>query len=875
MINIQNGNDWFNKGDSLYKAKRYEEAIRCYDQALQFDLGNPSIWNNRGLCFSNLGRLGEAISCYGKALQINPKYLFAWCNLGINLDASGRHEEALQCFDRALELDPQNVIALDNKNLCESKLRRLRNIDNSDEGKANQHPASILNSQNTNNLYGKERQLLSGASYQPGDVIGQKYEVQKVLGEGGFGVVYLVYDRQAGAVFALKTFLDKWLNEPQVRDLFRKEAGIWVELESHPYLVRAYGVIEISGRLFIAMEYIAPNEQGINTMDGYLKKQPPDLSQSLRWAIQICHGMEYAYSKGVRAHRDIKPENIMIGQDGIARITDFGLATVISASLANPRNMLNTIKNDIPVYNLTHEGGGFGTITHMPPEQFYKDTICDERSDIYSFGVALFQMVSGGRVPFMAPLPRDESEGELLRFELEMQRQQNEAPIPQLDSPLFPILQCCLEKPPEKRYQTFKDIRKDLEPLLQHQTGESVVMPQLNELEAWELSNKGASLEALGLHEEAIRSIDKALKINPRNVLAWNNKGASLEALGRHDDAIRCYDQAQVLDPYNVLAWNNKGNSFENSGRHDDAIRCYDKALEFDSHYIPAWINKVNSLNSIGHYEEAIHCCDQALELDPHVPFAWSNKGNSLNHLKHYEDANHCYDKALELDPREATIWYNKGNNLENLGFHEKAICCLDKALEINPRYGDAWCNKGVRLNDLGHYEDAIRCYDQALRIDPRNAIVWNNKSNSLESLGRHEEAIRCLDKVLELAPSFVAVWFNKGLYLARLDRHEEAIRCFDQVLILDPSLATAWSLKSVSLNSLGRYEEGIRCLDKALELDPRNLGTLFDKALAQDQLRQSHNAAYTYREFLSIAPAEYGKQIEFARQRIHELENR
>ena len=431
MINIQNGNDWFNKGDSLYKAKRYEEAIRCYDQALQFDLGNPSIWNNRGLCFSNLGRLGEAISCYGKALQINPKYLFAWCNLGINLDASGRHEEALQCFDRALELDPQNVIALDNKNLCESKLRRLRNIDNSDEGKANQHPASILNSQNTNNLYGKERQLLSGASYQPGDVIGQKYEVHSVLGKGGFGVVYLVYDSELGGVIALKTFRNEFLDNNQIRDLFRKEASIWVDLERHPYLVRAYFVDEISGQLFIGMEYIAPNEQGINTLEGYLQQRPPNLEQSLRWAIQICHGMEYAYSKGIRAHRDIKPANIMISQDGTAKITDFGLASVLSASLANSRIQLNTQKNGIALYRQTQMGGGIGTLTHMPPEQFEKDTVCDERSDLYAFGVILFQLASKGRLPFMAPQPKDDSEREKVRFELAMQHLQEMAPVPQ------------------------------------------------------------------------------------------------------------------------------------------------------------------------------------------------------------------------------------------------------------------------------------------------------------------------------------------------------------------------------------------------------------------------------------------------------------
>lgn len=179
-----------------------------------------------------------------------------------------------------------------------------------------------------------EQDLQPGAAYKKGDFIGQKYEVYGVLGKGGFGVVYLVYLHEVGGVFALKTFQDEFLADQEVRKRFHKEASVWVELGFHPYLVRAYFVDEVSGRLYIAMEYIVPNEEGLNSLEGYLQRRPPDLAQSLRWAIQICHCMEYAYSKGVRAHRDLKPANIMITQDQTAMITDFGLAGVISETSA-------------------------------------------------------------------------------------------------------------------------------------------------------------------------------------------------------------------------------------------------------------------------------------------------------------------------------------------------------------------------------------------------------------------------------------------------------------------------------------------------------------------------------------------------------------
>ncbi len=117
--------------------------------------------------------------------------------------------------------------------------------------------------------------------YQKGDFIGPKYKVHGTLGKGGFGVVYLVYSQETKSVYALKTFRNEYLDSPEVRERFHKEAQVWIELDRHPYLVRAYLVEEIAGRLYVAMEYIAPGEGGLNTLNSYLKQRPPDLIQSL------------------------------------------------------------------------------------------------------------------------------------------------------------------------------------------------------------------------------------------------------------------------------------------------------------------------------------------------------------------------------------------------------------------------------------------------------------------------------------------------------------------------------------------------------------------------------------------------------------------
>jgi tetratricopeptide (TPR) repeat protein len=124
MENNPEANTWFEKGNTLFKAGSWQQAIRYYDAALKLDPGNATIWNSEGLCYSELGHNTRAILCYDKALKINPYYLAAWCNQGINFIRINRYEEALQCFEKALTLDPRCAVALENKILCESKITK-------------------------------------------------------------------------------------------------------------------------------------------------------------------------------------------------------------------------------------------------------------------------------------------------------------------------------------------------------------------------------------------------------------------------------------------------------------------------------------------------------------------------------------------------------------------------------------------------------------------------------------------------------------------------------------------------------------------------------------------------------------------------------
>jgi serine/threonine protein kinase len=530
-----------------------------------------------------------------------------------------------------------------------------------------------------------EQNLKSGSTYKKGDFIGQRYEVYGVLGKGGFGVVYLVYSHAEQKVYALKTFRDEYLANQEIRTRFRKEASVWIELGSHPYLVRAYLVDEASGRIFIAMEYIAPNEKEYNSLEDYLQWRPPDLGQSLYWAIQICHGMEYAYSKGVRAHRDLKPANIMISQDKTAKITDFGLASVFSSSSAIRTTSWGNQPGKVGYSGMTMLGKGFGTPSYMPPEQFDNAAGCDERSDIYSFGVILFQLASAGRLPFSIATPIDPKGDYVAAIWQEFGRLHSQAAIPRLESPLMPIIEKCLAKRPNDRYVSFSELRMQLERLLKENTGRTFHLPEQANVTALDLCLKAYSLNRLGRFQEALENYDTALACVPGHPYPLRGKAAALGHLGRDEESLECYDQVTKIDPTDTIAWAGKGVALAQMGRRADGLVCLNRALEIGPPDADTLCRKANILSDLGRYEEAIVCAEQAIKLVPRHANALCEKGRGLHALGRLPEAAKYYDQALQIDPYLPVAWWNKGLIAETQGDLNMIVKFHQRFLELAP----------------------------------------------------------------------------------------------------------------------------------------------------------------------------------------------
>ena len=209
------------------------------------------------------------------------------------------------------------------------------------------------------------------AYFKPDIVIGDRYKIIKELGRGGRGVIYQALDLELGMIIAIKFLPQELTNNPHAVEDLKKEAKACMLL-SHQNIVRLHNFEDIEGYKFITMEYI----DGENLEQMLKRRKKFTIDETIQYAKQICMGLEYAHQRGV-IHRDIKPSNLMKTKEGIIKITDLGIAANISDSL----------KQITSEYVL-------GTPIYMSPEQLLGEPL-DQRSDIYSLAVVLYEFLSG------------------------------------------------------------------------------------------------------------------------------------------------------------------------------------------------------------------------------------------------------------------------------------------------------------------------------------------------------------------------------------------------------------------------------------------------------------------------------------------------
>ena len=283
-------------------------------------------------------------------------------------------------------------------------------------------------------------------SLNPGTKLGA-YEIRSKLGQGGMGEVYRAADPKLGRDVAIKVLPAEVAAAPGRLERFRREARALAALD-HPGIVSVFSVEEADGVHFLTMQLVEGE-----TLDTLIASGGLPLSRFFEIAVPLTEALSAAHERGI-VHRDLKPGNVMVTRDGRVKVLDFGLAKVEAAEL-DP-NLTDTPTESRVA--LTSEGQVFGTVAYMSPEQARGGKV-DARSDVFSAGVVLYQLLTGER-PF-----RGASAVDLISSIL----RDTPCPVTELRADLPPhlarILRRCLEKDPRDRYQTSRDVYNELKEL--------------------------------------------------------------------------------------------------------------------------------------------------------------------------------------------------------------------------------------------------------------------------------------------------------------------------------------------------------------------------------------------------------------------------
>jgi len=263
------------------------------------------------------------------------------------------------------------------------------------------------------------------ATFRKGQLVAGRYTIIDIVGKGGMGCIYLVYDNTLKEQVALKTLLPQYLRDKMVVDRFFNEARIARQL-SHPNIVRVHDIGIADQILYISMEYMQGKSLR-NLLEELLPGERLPVKDTIKIMMDLCTALEYAHQYTI--HRDLKPENVMILPDGSLKLMDFGISKLMTTG------------------KLTATAVVMGTPHYMPPEQFRDSSTVDARADIYSIGVMLYEILTGN-LPTGVPKPASQIMRDI---------------PPALD----PIVAKCVEPNPADRYANVAELRKALADVLE------------------------------------------------------------------------------------------------------------------------------------------------------------------------------------------------------------------------------------------------------------------------------------------------------------------------------------------------------------------------------------------------------------------------
>jgi len=627
------------------------------------------------------------------------------------------------------------------------------------------------------------------------------YEVASLLGAGGMGEVYRARDTRLGRDVAIKVLPAEFASDPERLRRFEQEARAVAAL-SNPHILALFDVGTHEGAPYIVTELLEGESLRERLGGGAMP-----VRKAVETAVQIAQGLAAAHEKGI-IHRDLKPANVFVTKDGHVKILDFGIAKLVAPrSLTEPAQATTVVE-------ATEVGTTLGTVGYMAPEQVRGQSV-DNRTDIFSFGCVLYEMLSG-RSPFRRGTAADTASAIL-----------HEAPAPlagtvrNIPPAIEGIVTRCLEKSPEDRFQSARDLAHDL----------SATLPDTGQAKPATTTTSTRRRRLVGLVLAGVVVLAAAgvlvLRLKPAGPSARTTGPPKIvvlpfENLGSPEDAYFAAGMAEeitsrlanvqglgVISRTSAVEYNRKGKTVKQIGS--------DLGVDYVLEGSVRWDHTVGRESRVRITPQLIRVAD-----DTHV---WADRYDRVL-ADVFAIQSEVAESAVKvmgvaLLPRERTALKEISTN--DLEAYDLYLRGQELA-------------KGVQ--DSPHREGAMRMYQAAVNRDPRFAqalaglatshvsMYWFYIDRSQERLAKAKEAA---DRAVELRPDLAETHTALGwyFYLGLLD-YPRALNEFSAALKIQPNNSDALFGICAVHRRQGKWGQAAEETAKALELDPKNAQQLY-----------------------------------------------